>query len=195
LNQKPSNLETVFDGIAQAARENNPVTLGAIINKFGSRSFGILMLVPGLITLSPIIGDIPGVPTIMAIFVLFTAIQLLLDRPHFWFPDWLLRRKASSDHLENAIRRMRPAARFLDRYLRPRMTFLVQNGGVRGIASACIVIAASTPALELVPFSANGAGAALTVFGLALTAHDGLLALIAYFFTGITFLVVLFVLI
>lgn len=32
------------------------------------------------------------------------------------------------------------------------------------------------PPMELIPFSANAAGAALTLFGLALVAHDGLLA-------------------
>ncbi len=33
--------------------------------------------------------------------------------------------------------------------------------------------------MELVPFSANGAGAVLTGFGLALIARDGLVALVA----------------
>lgn len=38
--------------------------------------------------------------------------------------------------------------------------------------------------MEVVPCSANLAGAALTAFGLALIAHDGLLALIAFAFTA-----------
>jgi hypothetical protein len=48
------------------------------------------------------------------------------------------------------------------------------------------------PAMELVPFSANGAGAALTAFGLSLIAHDGLLALLAFVFTAMTFGLVLY---
>jgi len=39
--------------------------------------------------------------------------------------------------------------------------------------------------MELVPFSANAAGAALTVFGLSLIARDGVLALIAFVLTGV----------
>jgi hypothetical protein len=35
------------------------------------------------------------------------------------------------------------------------------------------------PVMEVIPFSASGAGAALTAFGLALIAHDGLTALFA----------------
>jgi hypothetical protein len=38
--------------------------------------------------------------------------------------------------------------------------------------------------MEFVPFSANIAGAALTAFGLALIAHDGLLALLAFVLTA-----------
>ncbi len=41
----------------------------------GSRSFGPLLLVAGLVTLSPA-GDVPGVPTIMAAFVFLVAGQL-----------------------------------------------------------------------------------------------------------------------
>ena len=50
----------------------------------------------------------------------------------------------------------------------------------------CIIIAISMPAMEVVPFVANAAGAALTAFGLSLIAHDGLLALIAFVFTTIS---------
>ena len=42
-----------------------------------------------------------------------------------------------------------------------------------------LAIALFTPAMEVVPFSANGAGAVLTAFGLALIARDGLIAAIA----------------
>lgn len=41
--------------------------------------------------------------------------------------------------------------------------------------------------LEVIPFSANVAGAALTAFGLSLIAHDGILALFAFAFTIATF--------
>lgn len=42
------------------------------------------------------------------------------------------------------------------------------------------------PVMEAIPFSAGGAGAALTAFGLALIAHDGLTALFALIFTVTT---------
>jgi hypothetical protein len=54
------------------------------------------------------------------------------------------------------------------------------------IAAVCAAIAAAMPAMELVPFSATGAGVALTVFGLALISDDGLLALVAFVVTAAT---------
>ena len=54
------------------------------------------------------------------------------------------------------------------------------------IATVCVLIAAAMPAMEVVPLTANGAGAALTAFGLSLIAHDGLLAIVAFAFTAIT---------
>ena len=41
-------------------------------------------------------------------------------------------------------------------------------------------MALAMPVMEAIPFSANLAGIALTAFGLAVIAHDGLLALIAF---------------
>ena len=57
---------------------------------------------------------------------------------------------------------------------------------VRMIAIVCVLLAAAMPPMELVPFSANGAGAALVAFGLALIARDGLLAVLALLITFTT---------
>lgn len=54
------------------------------------------------------------------------------------------------------------------------------------IASIALLIGLAQPFMELVPFSANGAGAALTAFGLALIARDGVVALVAMAFTMLT---------
>jgi hypothetical protein len=53
------------------------------------------------------------------------------------------------------------------------------------IATVGIIISFGTPVMEFVPFSANLAGAALTAFGLALVAHDGVFGLIAFILAAI----------
>jgi len=185
-DQQPTNLEQLLDRIGEAAHDGDQVSFGRILELIGRRSFAPLLLLAGLITVSPIIGDIPGVPTIIGVFVLLIAGQLLFRREHFWLPRWLLKRSVAGEKLRKALTWLRSPARFIDRFLRPRLTLFTHSTGVYAIAMVCIVIAAAMPGMEVVPFSANGAGAALTAFGLSLIAHDGLLALLAFVFTAIT---------
>ena len=182
-DQKPTNLEQLLDRVDEAARDEEEVSLGKILDMMGRRSFGPLLLIAGLITLMPIIGDIPGVPTIMAVFVFLIAGQLLMRREHLWLPHWLLKRSVAQDKLCTALEWLRSPAQFIDRFLRPRLTSFTRHTAAHVIAVACMGVAAVMPVMEVIPFSANLAGAALTAFGLSLIAHDGLLTLLAFVFT------------
>lgn len=177
-------LGDLLDRIDEAAPDEERVSLDAVVESVGRRSFGPLLLLAGLVTLAPLVGDIPGVPTIMAILVLLTAGQLLLQRDHFWLPRWMLDRSVERSKLERAVDWLRRPVGFMDRWLRPRLQRLVEGIGLRVVALVCVAIAAAMPVMEVVPFSANGAGLALTAFGLALVTRDGLLALLAFLVTG-----------
>lgn len=184
MKQEITNLRQLLDRLADTAKDNDPVSMDAILQLAGRRSFGTLLMVAGIITLAPIIGDIPGVPTLMGVIVLLTAIQLLLNRKKLWLPQFLLRRSVESEKLNRAIKKLYPAARFIDRFLKSRLTVLVRGIMIYAIAVICLGIAVLMPVMELIPFSANLAGIALTAFGLSLITRDGLLALVAYIFTA-----------
>lgn len=192
--QEPHNLEQMLDRFTQAERaeSSDQVSLGDVFHEVGRRSFGPILLVPGVITLLPVIGDIPGVPTLMALLVLLVAVQLLFRAQHFWIPGLLLDRSVDKNKLDKAVSWSRRPARFLDRFLKPRLTFLIHGPAVVAVALACIVIALAMPPMEFVPFTANGAGLALTLFALSLMAHDGLLAALAFAVTLATLLFVYF---
>lgn len=192
MDKELTSLEQLLDCIGKANTSKGQVSLGAILEAVGSRSFGPLLLVAGLIILAPFIGGIPGVPTTMATLVLLSAGQLLFRREQFWLPRWLLKRSVARDKLCRGLKWLRRPAQFLDRVTRPRLTVFTQGAGIYVIAIACIAIAAVTPVMEFVPFSANGAGAALTAFGLALLARDGFLALLALLVTASIFGIVVY---
>ena len=185
--QTPTTLEQLLDRIAHAASEHGRVSLGSVLDAVGRRSFAPLLLLAGLVTLAPVVGDIPGVPTLMGLLVLLTGMQLLFGREHFWLPAWMLARSLKQQSLCKAVDWMRRPARFIDRFTRPRLTMLTDSAGLYIVAIACVAIALAMPPMELVPFSANGAGGALTAFGLALIARDGVIALIALILTALTF--------
>jgi hypothetical protein len=183
-DQEITGLDQLLDKIGEAAKTGERVPLGSILETVGSRSFGPLLLVAGLVTLAPIIGDIPGMPTIMGLMVLLISGQMLIRQDRFWLPEWLLKRSVARDDLCKTLDWLRRPARFLDRLIRPRLFLFIRDAGLYVIAVTCLAIAAVMPIMETIPFSANIAGVALTAFGLALIASDGLLALLAFVFTA-----------
>ena len=185
-DRSPKNLEQLLDQVCETTHNGDSVSLDSILNVVGRRSFAPLLLLAGVVTVLPIIGDIPGVPTVMGVLVLLVAGQVLFRREHIWLPRWLLDRSLARDKLIKGVAWSRSPARFIDRILRPRLTVFANQAALYVIAMLCAVIGATMPIMEVVPFSANFAGAALTAFGLALMVHDGVLALLALIFTAMT---------
>lgn len=155
------------------------VDVECMMEAVGRSSFGALLLLGGLVTLSPL-DIIPGIPTLIALAVLIVCVQLLAGRRRFWLPAWLLKRTINRQRFQRAVVWLRKPARFGDRLVRPRLTTLASDAAVKVIAVGSMVVALAMPVMEVVPFSANLAGIALTAFGLAMIAHDGLLALVAF---------------
>lgn len=180
----PDNLEAMLDLLQDVASSEEAVAVGDVLDAIGRRSFGPLMLLAGLVTLAPIVGDVPGVPTMMGLIVLLTVGQLALNAEHFWLPQWLLARSASAAKIDKAVAALRKPSRFIDRLLKPRLTRLVQGGSRYAVALSCGATAMLTPAMEFIPFSGNGAGLIWTLFGLAMITRDGLMALLGYCLTG-----------
>lgn len=178
-----TNLEQLLERIDEATRDEEHVSLQSIVEAVGSRSFGPMLLIPGVVLIIPGIGDIPGVTTAMAILVLLVAGQLLFRRKHLWLPGWLLKASVKRQRISKAIGWFRGPAKWIDRLIRHRLEVFTP---AIAIAIGCIVVALVMPLMEVVPFGGMVAGAALTAFGLALVANDGLVALFAYIATATT---------
>ncbi|WP_322520397.1 exopolysaccharide biosynthesis protein [Guyparkeria halophila] len=182
--KEPAGLVELLQLLANIRENDASIRLGTVLDIVGRRSFGPMLLLAGLITVAPLVGDIPGVPTLIGIFVFLIALQLMLRRDHFWLPSFLLERRIRQRTLHKAVVWMMPTARFTDRFLRPRLTFLVNGGASYGVAVLAMLVSLLMPVMEFIPFSANAAGLTLTIFGLALIARDGVLALAGFALTG-----------
>ncbi|GAA5445277.1 hypothetical protein Misp06_03476 [Microbulbifer sp. NBRC 101763] len=182
MSQEITGLSQLLDQIKSSCQHTERISLQLVLESIGRRSFAPFLLLVGLILFSPLSG-VPGLSTVMATLLLLVAIQLLLGRRHVWLPQWLLSRSISRKKMNDALQWLRRPAAFADRWMRPRLDFMVRRSGTYAIGTICSLIALTIPLLELVPFSATTAGFALTIFGLALVTHDGLLALIACIIT------------
>lgn len=181
VNEAPRNLGDLLQRIAQVASDRDEVYLATIMDALGTRSFGPVLLLIGVILVSPLSG-LPGMPTTMGIGLVLISLQLVIGREAFWLPRWLLQRHVASHRLQGALEWLDRPARFIDWWLRPRLSLLASNGGAIVIAAVCLLLGLSMPVMELVPFSATAAGLAVVAFGLALVAIDGLFVILGLFY-------------
>ncbi len=189
--QRATNLEQLLDKLGHAPDDGDKITIGGIVETVGRRSFGPLLLVTGLLAASPL-AAVPGIPTTLGLLTAIIAVQMLLRRDRFWLPKWITNRHLPHDKFCKGLAVMRKPARVIDRFLKPRLEIVTRQAGLYTVALICSLIGVAMPSLEIVPFSAHIAGLALTAFGLALIAHDGLLGLIALAITAgaVTFVAV-----
>ncbi|SMO93880.1 exopolysaccharide biosynthesis protein [Gracilimonas mengyeensis] len=103
MGNKITTTEELLDQIKEACKGLDEVTIDNILDELGRRSFAPLLLFAGIITLAPVVGDIPGVPTMMGILVLLTTVQIFLQQEHFWFPKWILERSLETSKVEKGV--------------------------------------------------------------------------------------------
>jgi hypothetical protein len=106
--------------------------------------------------------------------------QIVVGRRELWLPEWVLRRSVDARRFSRASAFLRPLARRVDSLFRPRLRILTGGGALRVIAGVCVLMALGAPLMEILPFTISAVGLAVSIFGLAILFHDGLLALLAF---------------
>jgi Uncharacterized ABC-type transport system, permease components len=181
-----SNAATdIVDRLRRRAGEEERISVGDVVAAIGDRGYGPLLFVPAAIELSPI-GAVPGVPTLLALIIVLIAAQIAAGRRSIWLPDALNSRSVSSGSLRKSADRMRPVARWLDRWFHGRLERLLAAPFVRAGAAVAILLCLTVPPLELVPWASSAPMAAIAMFGLAMLARDGLLMAVAMVLVGLT---------
>ncbi|WP_159713638.1 exopolysaccharide biosynthesis protein [Geminicoccus flavidas] len=175
----PPPLESLSDVLARidetAARQAS-VSVGDIRDALGDRSFGPLLLVPGLVVISPLSG-IPTVPSMMAAVVLLIGWQMLADRSRIWLPRQIEARCVPGSKLRRVTGFLSPWAGRVDRLVRPRLHWLTGPLGQKAAALHCMIVALTMPPMEILPFLNSVAGLVIAATALGMTARDGLLML------------------
>lgn len=158
---------------------HNGLTIQAMLDRVGARSFGAALLVPALILVSPL-SIIPLMPTIGGLLIVTIATQAFFGRDHLWLPGFLARRRIKGEQLSRAVAYLRKPAAWLDRNSRHRIQFLCVPPVDRVAILAVIIVAATYPFLELLPMftSVSAGGVALVAF--ALMVRDGFILIAGY---------------
>lgn len=173
------NLEDVLGKLKHAADTDGPkLSVGEILDAIGKRSFGPLLLLGGVLGMTPV-SAVPTVPSFIAVITILIAGQLLFGRRSIWLPRWMQKLSVKSEKVHKAVDVVRKPAKVADRLVKPRLQFLTLPSADRVVALFCVIVALAVPPLELLPFAAFIPSLAIATFGLGLIARDGLLVLIA----------------
>lgn len=171
-----------LEGILNRAREaadGEQVDLKDLVQAFGDRAFGPVMILCSLFLMTPI-GMIPGLPAAFGFIVIIFAMQLLFRRDYPWMPEVLRKVKISDAALEKTQQKVSPLLRKIDNVIHPRLPW-VTSGPMQALTALLAILLALTLApLGLVPFGVVAPAFIIGLLGLGITARDGVLIIIAF---------------
>lgn len=166
----------MFDGIATSVNRQSAqsqVRLGVLMTAAGRQSYGPLLIVIGLFSISPAT-VLPGMTTVAAIITLLVATQMALGLRRPWLPKAVLSIKVPRRPLLAFLDSTRPAFDRLDAgWVRPRWTFMTVPLFVNLVALCVVAAALITFPLSLIPFAPLIPGVAVILFGVGMTVRDG----------------------
>ena len=171
-------LQSILDHVDDVIVDET-ADLKSIIESFGDRAFGPVMLLSGLFMLTPL-GAIPMVPAAFGFIVITFAVQLLMRRDTPWMPNVLSRVKVSSSRVKQVKRKATPILAKVDGVIRPRMQWAARGPFQIFAALIAIILSMAMVPLGAVPFAVCIPGFVLGLLGLGITARDGIMMLIAF---------------
>lgn len=171
------NLRTLLQSLC-AETDGESVSVGDLLNAVGRRSYGPVLLLLGFIAISPLT-IIPGANVLVALITLIFAVQMAIGRPYPWIPKKALAFGFPRKHLISGVDMADKYVVQVDRFLKPRLTFLTRSPFVQLVAVACVGAALVTLPLSFVPLGPVVPSLAILLFGLAITARDGFVIVLA----------------
>ncbi|HAW37424.1 MAG TPA: hypothetical protein DCX71_15350 [Erythrobacter sp.] len=184
VSHEPHSMGDVLGELDELAANHDEVRVADVLDDFGARSFGPFIMIPAVLEITPV-GGIPGVPTVLALFIALIAVQLLIGRDHVWMPQFVQRRAVGSKKLHKAVGKLKGMADFLDRHSKGRLEGLTKGTAIKLVAAVIIALCCTVPPLEFLPFASTIPMLAIAVLGLALTVRDGALLLGSLLFAGL----------
>ena len=159
----------VLDDIG--AKDDPKLYLGELVNAFGERGFGALMVFFGLI--NAIASPIPGSTTVLGAPLLLICLQLVIRRDQLWMPAWALKSSLPRESYRNTIGKVRKPLQFIEKLSKPRFSIMSSEVSevLIGIVTSLLTV------IVMLPIFGGNLFPSLFValFGFGLMQRDGFL--------------------
>lgn len=178
-NKADTPLQSVLDQIETAMADGQSVDLKTVVESFGNRAFGPIMVLCGLCMMTPL-GAIPGIPPAFGVIVMVFALQLLFRRKTPWMPNILAKVKIPADKLKKVQTKIRPFLAKVDGVISPRLKWAATGPAQIIVSLIAIVLSLTFFPLGMVPFGVVAPAFIILLLGLGITAGDGVVVLLAF---------------
>jgi hypothetical protein len=169
IGKRHQSVSAVLRDVVEASRGEN-ITIREIVEAFGDRAFGFMLI---LFSLPNCVPAPPGVAGIVGTPVLIFGIQMMLGHTRPWLPAFILRRSISVATFRRVIDVAEPRLKKLEAYCRPRFTWAFGPLGDRLVGFFAFLVAVSV----LIPFPGTNfpPSLALVIASVAVMEEDGIL--------------------
>lgn len=175
-NNHPRTTDLIRDTLASI--QGDRVALGDLVDRFGARGFGMLLLFLSLPAFIPI----PGVAGVTGPVIALLGLQMLIGLRRPWLPEFARRKCIDKQTVARFTSRMGRLLKVLERFCRPRALWLFDNAGNRATGLVLILygLLLSLP----IPFTNFIFGLILLSIAIAMIERDGVLLLSSWFIVG-----------
>ncbi|PQA88593.1 exopolysaccharide biosynthesis protein [Hyphococcus luteus] len=168
--------EIIDDAIARS--EDGRVSLRALLLAWGDRSYGPLFIILGFVGGTPL-AVVPGAAAVVGVVIAILALQMTFGLKHPWLPNVALKRSVSEEKLRDVRQKMDKPLRFLDHLITERWTWAASEAMRRAAAIFVTVLGVLMIPFDAVPFAVAAPAWTVVLFGVAITARDGLVMTLA----------------
>jgi hypothetical protein len=160
----------------------NDTTIGALVDIFGERAFGVLILILAIPSIFP---APPGVSIVFGLPLVLLTFQMLIGRRCIWLPASVRKRQVSKSQIESLLTKSMLITTWFERMLRARLPILVGSEYARrgiGLVSFPLAVIVLLP----IPFANSLPSAAIALIAAGLVEEDGLAILLGCLLAALT---------
>jgi hypothetical protein len=147
-------------------------TLGWLISNLQQRSFGIVVLLLGVIAATPIGSTVPG------LMLAVVALQMIAGRRELVFPQFITARSLPTRYLFRVGKHAIPVMRYLEKAVHPRWPTAFE--AAKHFVGVMILLLTAVLLLTPVPLSNIAPATVIALISLAYLEEDGLLLCFAF---------------
>lgn len=172
--QSTVEMVRISDRLEGWYRSPGPKTVGSLIELFQEKSFAVLFVL--LLAVSALPLPTGGVTHVFEVIAMLLALELIAGRRTVWLPERWKRRELGTERSSARLLRL---IRWLERYSRPRLGFLLTHR-LSGVLFGALVLVLTLSAFLAPPFTGLDTLPSLGVvlLSLGVLLDDSLLALV-----------------